>query len=258
MIDESNNTLFIGKVSFHLSSIDSTNKFAHNLISKTNPIEGTAIRADEQTAGRGQFGSKWQANPRENITISIILCPKFLLVKQQFLLNAAMALGVYDFINEIIGYSSELTIKWPNDIYIAEKKVSGMLIENILKGSYLDKTIVGLGININQELFDPVLPNPTSLYLHCEEKFEIDKILFQLYACLERQYLRLQAGRFEEILLDYKNRLFRINTKSKYKLNENSEIIDGIIEGVDETGRLLVRINDSLKSFDLKQISPVF
>jgi BirA family biotin operon repressor/biotin-[acetyl-CoA-carboxylase] ligase len=103
-----------------------------------------------------------------------------------------------------------------------------------------------------------VLPNPTSLYLHCEEKFEIDKILFQLYARLERQYLRLQAGRFEEILLDYKNRLFRINTKSKYKLNENSEIIDGIIEGVDETGRLLVRINDSLKSFDLKQISPVF
>jgi biotin-(acetyl-CoA carboxylase) ligase len=68
----------------------------------------------------------------------------------------------------------------------------------------------------------------------------------------------LQAGRFEEILLDYKNRLFRINTKSKYRLNENSEIIDGIIEGVDETGRLLVRINDSLKSFDLKQISPFF
>jgi biotin-(acetyl-CoA carboxylase) ligase len=68
----------------------------------------------------------------------------------------------------------------------------------------------------------------------------------------------LQAGRFEEILLDYKNRLFRINTKSIYRLNENSEITEGIIEGVDETGRLLVRIDDNLKSFDLKQISPIF
>ena len=153
MIDESNNTLFIGKFSFHLSSIDSTNKFAHNLISKTNPIEGTAIRADEQTAGRGQFGSKWQANPRENITISIILCPKFLLVKQQFLLNAAMALGVYDFINEIIGYSSELTIKWPNDIYVGNQKIAGILIENSIQQDVINNSIIGIGLNINQKTF---------------------------------------------------------------------------------------------------------
>ena len=250
------NTLFIGKVAFCLNSVDSTNKYAHELISKTNPIEGTVIRAEEQFAGRGQFGSEWKSKAGENITVSIILCPKFLLVKQQFYLNAAVALGVYDFINEFCP-SGAVSIKWPNDIYIGEKKVAGLLIENILRGSYLDKTIVGIGININQSEFDPSLPNPTSLFIERKEKFEINNLLFQLYAFLERQYLRLQKGSLDEILKDYEKCLFRKDQLKKYKLSDAS-VIDAKIIGVEESGRLLVNHNEEIKSFDLKEISVLF
>jgi len=256
MNDLSNNTLFIGKVAIHLSSVDSTNQFAHNLMSKTNPIEGTAIIADEQYAGRGQFGSSWIAASGENITMSVILCPKSLLVKQQFVLNAAMSLGVYDFINEVLEKPVGLAIKWPNDIYIGEKKIAGMLIENILKGSYLDKTIVGMGINVNQGVFDPTLANPTSMFLYSKKKYEINKILFQLYAALERQYLRIQAGKTKEIISDYTNRLFQIEMLAKYKITTNQEVVEGVIVGVDELGRLLLKINGTLSAFDLKQIAP--
>ncbi len=255
MINEPINTVFIGKVAFCLNSVDSTNKYAHEIISKINPIEGTVIRAEEQYAGRGQFGSEWKSKPGENITISIILCPKFLLVKHQFYLNAAIALGVYDFVKQIL--QSTVSIKWPNDIYIGEKKIAGLLIENILRGVYLDKTIVGIGVNINQSDFDPSLPNPTSLYLECQKKFSIDDLLFQLYACLERQYVRLQKGSLTEILQDYQKCLFGTNLARKYKLSDGS-IIEAEIVGVEENGRLLVKHNQTIRSFDLKEISVLF
>jgi BirA family biotin operon repressor/biotin-[acetyl-CoA-carboxylase] ligase len=256
MNNQPNNTLFIGKVAFCLNSVDSTNKYAHELISKINPIEGTVIRAEEQFAGRGQFGSEWKSNAGENITISIILCPKFLLVKQQFYLNAAIALAVYDFVNEFCA-DSRVSIKWPNDLYIGEKKVAGLLIENVLRGSYLDKTIVGIGININQSEFDPALPNPTSFFLECQKKLEIDNLLFQLYAHIERQYLRLKKGSLDEILKDYEKCLFRKNELKKYRLSDNS-VIEAEILGVEENGRLLVKHLDLIKSFDLKEISVLF
>jgi BirA family transcriptional regulator, biotin operon repressor / biotin---[acetyl-CoA-carboxylase] ligase len=256
MINEAINTVFIGKVAFCLNSVDSTNKYAHELISKINPIEGTVIRAEEQYAGRGQFGSEWESKPGENITISIILCPKFLLVKHQFYLNAAIALGVYDFVNELCP-SAALSIKWPNDMYIGDKKVAGLLIENILRGIYLDKTIVGIGININQSVFDPNLPNPTSLCLETQKKFEINDLLLQLYAHLERQYFRLQKGSLTEILQDYHKCLFGTNLNRKYKLSDGS-IIEAEIVGVEENGRLLVKHNQTIRSFDLKEISVLF
>jgi BirA family biotin operon repressor/biotin-[acetyl-CoA-carboxylase] ligase len=255
MINEPINTVFIGKVAICLNSVDSTNKYAQELISKTNPIEGTVIRAEEQYAGRGQFGSEWKSMPGENITISIILCPKFMLVKHQFYLNAAIALGVYDFVKQIL--QSTVSIKWPNDIYIGEKKVAGLLIENILRGAYLDKTIVGIGININQIDFDPSLPNPTSLCLECQNKFSIDDLLFQLYACLERQYFRLQKGSFQNIIKDYQKCLLGMDIIRKYKLSDGT-IIEAEIVGVEENGRLLVKYNETIRSFDLKEISVLF
>jgi BirA family biotin operon repressor/biotin-[acetyl-CoA-carboxylase] ligase len=178
-----------------------------------------------------------------------------MLVKHQFYLNAAIALGVYDFVKQIL--QSTVSIKWPNDIYIGEKKVAGLLIENILRGAYLDKTIVGIGININQIDFDPSLPNPTSFCLECQNKFSIDDLLFQLYACLERQYFRLQKGSFQNIIKDYQKCLLGMDIIRKYKLSDGT-IIEAEIVGVEENGRLLVKYNETIRSFDLKEISVLF
>lgn len=257
MKEQSMNTLFIGKVAIYLPTVDSTNRFAQQYISKSRPIEGTVIRADEQSEGRGQLGSKWESTPGLNITISLILRPKFLLARQQFLLSAAMALGVYDFLN-MYPLPEPLSIKWPNDLYIGNKKIGGMLIENTLRGDYLNWSIIGLGININQTIFDPALPNPTSLALLLNKNTEINNCLFQLYAALERQYLRMQTGTVESIFEDYTQKLFRLQEKALYKIVEENRVVEGIIKGVDNIGRLLLFYENETKPFELKKITPIF
>jgi BirA family biotin operon repressor/biotin-[acetyl-CoA-carboxylase] ligase len=256
MIDQSKNTLFIGKVAIHLKTVDSTNAYAKEMLSKSSPIEGTVITTDQQTAGRGQLGSKWQSEACQNIMLSVLLRPKFLLAQQQFALNAATALAVYDFLNQF-ELKKPLSIKWPNDLYIGKEKIAGILIENQLRGKYLDWSVVGIGINVNQEKFPSHLPNPSSLFLQTEKKYEIPPLLFQLYASLERHYLRIKAGRVNEIRKEYVEKLFQIDTFAPYLMHAEQKEEYGTIEGIDLFGRLLVRFKDRLQAFDLKEISPV-
>jgi len=253
MKEQSINTLFIGKVAIHLQTVDSTNRFAQEYISKSRPIEGTVIRADEQHAGRGQLGSKWMSTPGLNLTLSLILRPKFLLARQQFLLSAAMSLGVYDFLNQF-DLPAPLSIKWPNDIYVGNKKIGGMLIENTLRSNYLDWSIIGLGININQIDFDARLPNPTSLAKELNKKIKINDCLFQLYSALERQCLRMQAGTAESIFESYTQKLYQLNKPAFYKIVAEDRIVEGILKGVDETGQLLLAYEEKTVAFDLKKV----
>jgi BirA family biotin operon repressor/biotin-[acetyl-CoA-carboxylase] ligase len=257
MKEQSNNTLFIGKVAIHLSSVNSTNLFAHELISKTNPSEGTVIRADEQYAGRGQFGSSWSAKPGENITISILLNPRFLLAGEQFLLSQTIALALCDFIGQF-DLPEKVSIKWPNDIYVGKNKIAGVLIENILKGVHLNQSIIGIGINVNQDIFDPSIPNPTSLFLQTQNKYEIDHLLFQLYESVERHYLRLKSNDFGRIRESYFERLFQAGLWKDYYIKSENKIINARITGVDKTGKLELDCQGEIKSFDLKEIGYIF
>jgi BirA family biotin operon repressor/biotin-[acetyl-CoA-carboxylase] ligase len=188
--------------------------------------------------------------------MSLILQPKFLLARQQFLLSAAMSLGLYDFLNNY-DLTEELSIKWPNDLYIGTKKIAGVLIENTLRGAYLDWSIIGMGININQTFFDPTLPNPTSLSLELNKKVEINDCLFQLYQALERQYLRMQAGKAKEILEDYTQKLFQVNKKALYRILSEGTVVEGVLKGVDESGKMLLAFEKKILAYDLKEISPV-
>src|ERR1035441_10550859 len=145
-------TLFIGKNLITLDSVASTNNFAKDMLSNTRPVEGTAIMAKEQYAGRGQMGNAWETESGKNLTCSFILYPEFLEADKQFFLNMAVALAVKDFCEHVL--HDEIKIKWPNDIYYHDKKLGGILIENSISGNKISSSVIGIGINVNQTAFD--------------------------------------------------------------------------------------------------------
>ena len=144
-------TLFVGKVIHHFEQLPSTNEYATDFITKNKPSEGTVISASNQTAGRGQHDSIWESTANQNLTLSIVFYPTFLLPKHQFWLSQAIALGVRDFI--AMNTNKKVFIKWANDIYIEHKKVAGILIQNSISGTAIMNSTVGIGININQSEF---------------------------------------------------------------------------------------------------------
>ncbi|MCB0573965.1 MAG: biotin--[acetyl-CoA-carboxylase] ligase, partial [Saprospiraceae bacterium] len=181
------NTLFIGKVYHRFDQLPSTNDHAAELIAKSTPPEGTVIRAASQTAGRGQFGSRWESAAGKNLTLSVILYPDWLEAGAQFHLSMATALALHDTVYSIVQNlpdesllkagepstvyrlpstvhrpPSTVKIKWPNDLYLGDRKAAGILIQNSLSGAHLQSSILGIGLNVNQPEFDPSLPNPGS------------------------------------------------------------------------------------------------
>ena len=143
------NTLFVGKNLVFVPDCPSTNTLALQITQQSPAKEGTLVITDNQTAGKGQRGNVWEAEPRQNLTFSLILKPGFLAVSKQFYLNVVICLALKDYLMEKI--SRTVYIKWPNDILVHEKKISGVLIENQLQGAHISNSIVGIGLNMNQK-----------------------------------------------------------------------------------------------------------
>lgn len=251
------NTIFFGKVAIRLPVVGSTNEYAKEYLAKSNPIEGTAIYADEQTAGKGQLGSKWQSSARQNVLLSLILYPKFLSADAFFGLNQCICLGIYDALLPFLKQPEELRIKWPNDIYVGKKKMGGVLIENSLKGDWLQSSVVGMGINVKQTKFDVALPNPTSLALEmaAEDCPEVETVLEALYAAMEPWYLALRAGQREKIGEQYCRHLYQRDVWAWYQAADLTPPFEGRIEGVDKHGNLRIESRAGLiRSFGVKKL----
>lgn len=249
-------TLFVGQTIVKLSEVDSTNTYVKELLSNSKPLlDGTVIMADHQFAGRGQNNNVWESKPGENLTFSIYLNPTFLAVNQQFELNKAVCLGIIDYLNLIIG--DEFKIKWPNDIYYQDKKIGGILIENITKGYQLKDSVVGIGLNINQKEFGDLNNRASSLSKILHQNYDLDKLLAQICQSIEKRYLQLKAGKLQLLHDDYLKRLFRINELHQYSIeNQNFE---GIIKGVTPTGRLTLQLlGGKLMDLDLKEVKFIF
>jgi len=244
-------TLFIGKTRHDFSRLASTNDYAIELLSKTKPAEGTVITADYQWAGRGQIGSVWQAAAGSNLLMSIILYPSFLPARASFLLNQVFSLAVSDAVGLLVG--SLPAVKWPNDIYINGKKAGGLLVQNSLQGSRIQWSVVGIGLNVNQQNFDPSLSAATSLALALGHSFDRELLLAGLCQALERRYLQLRAGEKDIILRDYLNRLYRFGEDYWYEL-PSGERLWGRIVGVDAFGKLRLLHAQGESSFGLKEI----
>ncbi len=265
------NQCFVGQVCHRHAELPSTQDTARALLAHEQVPEGTAVRADHQTAGRGQFGNRWADRPGENLLVTIIFYPTFLRASEQFRLSQLAALALHDTLVEIASPlhlftpspTHLITIKWPNDLYLGERKVAGVLIENSLVGEQIQSTLIGIGLNVNQREFPPELPNPTSLAVAFGQNFDLDRVADLLFKNLEIRYLQLkhreQIAANSPILKiadDYRQRLFRLGQTSQFQETASGKIFSGKILGTAPSGHLQVEMADGqTREFDLKEIA---
>ena len=244
-------TLFIGANHISLPSVDSTNSYAKNLIAENRPPEGTLVTAMEQSAGRGQAGSQWQAEPGLNLTASYILYPTFLSADKQFFLNMAVSLAVRELCEEITAH--EIRIKWPNDIYHRNKKLAGILIENTISGSQISSSVIGIGLNVNQTGFDPDLPNPTSVKLITGHELPIGTVITKLSSYIEKYYLQLRALHFNFLDKGYMVHLYRYHQTASFS-RPGGQTFRGEITGVTKEGKLIIESGGKELRFGMKEV----
>jgi len=250
------NTLFTGQKIICLERTDSTNSYLTRLSAKKKLPEGTVIITQNQEQGRGQREAIWESDAGKNLTLSILLHPTFLKPDEQFILNKVVSLGVIEFIlkhTSSLSQEWKATIKWPNDIYIGNKKVAGILIENSVSGNKLQQSIIGIGINVNQEKFSAELPNATSLKIIFGKEFDLEDNLEQLCSCIESRYLQLKANHFEKINEDYLQNLYRFDEWANF--NSKGEIIKARITGITKIGKLVLgKENGEKFECDFKEV----
>lgn len=245
-------TLFIGQNLIKLSAVDSTNNFLKNLMSKSEPLpEGTVIMAEDQFAGRGQQQNTWQSEPGKNLTFSICLNPVFLQAQQQFFLNMAVSVALNDALQEYLG--SGVSIKWPNDIYFGDQKLGGMLIENVLSGQTLKSSIIGIGLNVNQQNFpDELSGRACSMNQILHKDVNLIALLAVICSHIESQYLKLRAQAPSSLKTDYLKRLYRYNEKGKYRCN--GQVFEGKITDVKAQGMLLIESDGKERAYQFKEV----
>lgn len=228
-------TLFIGQQLIRISRTDSTNNHTIELLRQSVIPEGTIVLAEEQAKGRGQRGRTWESEPGTNLTFSMVLYPVFLLPHKQFALNQAVSLAITEVVSDIT--RREALIKWPNDIYVEEEKISGILIENAIRDEKLVRSVVGIGLNVNQTKFTPDIPNPTSLKLQTDRDHDLEECLGMLCGKLESRYLQLKS-KPQVIVEHYLERLYRQGQWTDYKLKGSR--CKAKITGISEQGELLL------------------
>ncbi|HEY4800252.1 MAG TPA: biotin--[acetyl-CoA-carboxylase] ligase, partial [Bacteroidia bacterium] len=208
----------------------------------------------------------WESEAGKNLTLSILLKPAFLKPDEQFSLSKAIALAVLDFVTSILTPTSQLSvergavkIKWPNDIYIGNKKVAGILIENSVSGNFLSHSVVGIGININQENFSAGLLNASSLKRISGKSFELDECMVQLCTSIEKRYMQLKSHaqtlsqKSKELDAEYLKNLYRFNELAKF--THEGETISAKITGVSPIGKLVLeKDNEGALECEMKEI----
>jgi BirA family transcriptional regulator, biotin operon repressor / biotin---[acetyl-CoA-carboxylase] ligase len=198
--------MIIGSNILFINNLPSTNTYAASLLRDNELAEGTVIYTNHQSSGRGQGGNKWESEDGKNLLISIVLFPSMIIPAEQFHLSMAISLGICDFLDR---YTSSVSIKWPNDIYVNNDKIAGILIENSIMGNLIEHTIAGIGINLNQKKFLSDAPNPVSLSNLTGKEYDLSECLIKLVSDLDKRYKSLIAGNAALIKAHYLSRLYR-------------------------------------------------
>lgn len=244
----------------NLPVVDSTNTFIRemlaeegtgNVVSAQSLPGFTLVVADDQTRGRGQQGNSWETEKGKNLTFSLLCHPDFICATRQFLLSQCMAVAVQ---KALSAYIDGVEIKWPNDIYVGDKKISGTLIECDLHGKSIANCIIGVGININQTEFRSDAPNPTSLKQLTGEEHDREAILAAIMVNFQRCYEMLREGREEDVRQAYMSNLYRRTGIHRYR-DVRGEFAAEIAD-IEPTGHLNLRFSDgNVVRYEFKEVS---
>ena len=235
-----------------LDAIDSTNNYLKKMILDEGIKDYTVVTAKFQTQGKGQLGTEWESEHSKNLICSVYKKEINIKVQDQFVVSALVSLALIKTLRKV--NLSNMHIKWPNDIMSDNKKICGILIENIVKENYIKDTVIGIGLNVNQTIFNN-LPNAASIKNLIGTTCSIDEILKDLVKNLKYYFNELDKSSINSIFEKYEDALFRINKPSTFK-NLKGEVFSGYIKGVSRLGKLNVMLEDNLvESYDLKEIS---
>ena len=238
----------------HIEETDSTNRWIrdysasdHHGLARTSssvrvcPSSSDAIIvvAEYQTAGKGCGTNSWESERGKNLTFSMLIHPEGLPANEQFHITEVVSVALCETLESYI--NNKVEIKWPNDIYVGDRKICGMLIENRLQGSVIKDSIIGIGLNVNQRVFLSDAPNPVSLYQLTGQETDRDALLKQFLEAFERVSQRETSG------ADYRERLYRKGIEALYedqggrfKARLTDVLPDGRLVLLDETGQELI------------------
>ncbi|SFS61775.1 biotin--[acetyl-CoA-carboxylase] ligase [Sphingobacterium wenxiniae] len=236
-----------------LDEVTSTNDYLKNLLSNIKPLPAfTAIMAKHQTQGKGQRGSTWLVEPQQALTFSLLLYPTDLQISQAFNLNIIVCLAIQQWLSQ---YTDNVRIKWPNDIYVNDRKICGVLIENQIANLKIKSSIIGIGININQRHFPEDLhQRATSLLLETLDQTpqDIESCCLSLLETLAYTYQTYSLSDSNTLFQLYNNLLYRRGVSASFYIQGKE--VTGIIQKVNHEGKLVVTIDGEFKDFDLKEI----
>lgn len=212
--------------------------------------ETLLVTAEFQTSGRGQRGTLWESNRSDNLLFSIVVRPDFLTADRQFLLSEAISLAIAETLAELVG---NITIKWPNDIYVGDRKICGMLLEHRLCGRKISHSLIGVGLNVNQSLFRSDAPNPVSLRQLLGRQTSRENLLGKIVDRFNQLLGLLQRGETDLLHYAYCHRLYRRTERHFY--SDGKEIFAARIIDVEPQGRLLLRDDNGLvRSYAFKEV----
>lgn len=240
----------------HFEEIDSTHDYLCSVLSKTNPPAGFCVTSAFQSGGRGQIGRNWFSSSGKNLLASMVFYPKDMVVSRQFDLTIWVTNCLLDVLDKY--QLQHLTVKWPNDIYVGEKKIAGILIQNTLRGDLIKNCVISIGLNVNEVDFPDTLPNPTSVYLETGDQKDIETMLEEIRNKLELDFDKIMSAiPMKEFRNMYLTKLFGKSAYYKYRDKDGKEF-SALVHQVDEDGRLyLKKENGEIGSYLFRQVELV-
>jgi BirA family biotin operon repressor/biotin-[acetyl-CoA-carboxylase] ligase len=234
-----------------LDETGSTNSYLRAFLKKEPLPEGSVITADYQTGGRGQTGNSWESAPGMNLLFSVVLYPQQLPANRQFVLSQIASLAVKETLD---AYTDAVSIKWPNDIYRQDKKISGILIENDITGATIARSIAGIGINLNQTLFESNAPNPVSLKQITGKTYDRQEALNRFLHLFYTYYIRVLQEKYAEIKAAYMQALYR--KEGYHPFSDAAGPFSARIHDIETTGHLLLQVEDgAIRRYAFKEVS---
>lgn len=222
-----------------LDEVTSTNDFLRCYHPVGPERRLTLVTAEYQTAGRGAATNRWESASGQNLLFSLLTHPRHIPAERMFVLSEALALAIREALSSFPLPPSPFTIKWPNDIYYGDRKVCGMLIENELRGAQVERCVMGVGVNVNQTVFESDAPNPLSLAQIIGHPLERRFVLERIVAAFDKYYGWTEQGRGEELHAMYLSHLYGKGEVRQFADKEGP--FCGTITDVEPTGHLIVR-----------------
>lgn len=227
--------------------LDSTNTRAMELPER-ELADKTVVMTFRQMQGRGQTGNKWESEPYKNLSVTFVLMPQRYDAARQFAFSMVIALGCRDFIAR---YTGNCSIKWPNDVYVGDRKIAGILIEHHISGRYIHRSLCGIGVNINQRKFVSDAPNPVSLFQLTGKEMDLKQTLAEFLDCMAHRYGQIYD--YEKLEEDYLRYLYR--KEGEYRWEDGEGAFRASVAGIDEYGRLVLKDESGcIRKYGFKEV----